>query len=592
MPFPEGNYGAVLDSTPGPGKLSSGETHTIVTYTAAEDIMFGRACRLNPANLRTVVQGCGGFPAGPSSFTSTGTVESLDSSTYTGTGSRGTLAAIRAIGDVAATFTSNGPLESLTASMFTGSGTRGALTAIQAIGSTTLTFDGVNVTIDFTGAADLGTVAALLESSLRVAGGKYGSVVVTDTGTAFRFAIPTGSITSASVFTGTGADTLGLDTGTINGLTSAGTLTLMFEGGSFTITVTGVANYAAIATLIQTSMQASSVVKLDNATMTYASNAFTVDLADVTVGEITDPFTGADAERLGLDSGTITRSLTAVLMTFDGLTFGVDFTSDTTLAAVAARLQTRLRDAASGTGRYATATVVNAGSQFRIRIPEGDIPAGSTLSGVGASTLGLDTGTITGLSAPGTTLSLTWETASISISTAGFTGYSQIATAVENALQASGVARLTQAGFAWNGSDWFATLNVTFVGDVSGPFTGADASRLGLNVGVVDPAEPTATVGNYAGIAQMDRSARGASSMMYRQGDDVGVITRGEIWVYNSGTVAATVDTRVYITIDDEGRFTATTSLTNGVLYGATWVSGVPAGQLGRVRIVAAESRN
>ena len=266
MPFPEGNYGAVLDSTPGPGKLASGETHTIVSHTASGTVTFGRAVRRADVLRRTVVQGA----AGASTYTPTGTL--------------------------------------------------GLIADQIAIGATTLTFDSLSIS--------------------------------------------------------------------------------------------------------------------------------------------------------------------------------VDFSTSTNEAAIAAELQRGIRAAATAGTGYATATVTSlAGTGYVLRVP-GTITAGSAFAGTGADVLGLDSGTITG------------------------------------------------------------------------------------------PA-----LDRFMGIARMDRAAADANNLRYLAGDDVGVIARGDVWVFNTGTVAATVDLPVRVTVDNEGQITAD-STNAAVLPGAVWIVPVPAGRLGRIRMVAVQQRD
>ena len=241
------------------------------------------------------------------------------------------------------------------------------VSAIQS-GSVTL-LDQTFSSLDFSAVMDYDDVASVLQDALRAASmTALASVEVAYQGGVFVMTIPLdnqGAATSVSgAFTGDNADELGLDTATIaNGVDAitSGSVTFLSQ------TVTGldfsaVTDYEGVATLLQTALRGTASADLDNAEVVHDGSQFvlTVPLdSDGGATEVTDPFTGDNADELGLDSVEITPGVDGIgnaSVVWQGAAIsGLDFTVVTSYTDVAATLQTGLR--AAGTPELNTATV-------------------------------------------------------------------------------------------------------------------------------------------------------------------------------------------------------------------------------------------
>ena len=241
---------------------------------------------------------------------------------------------------------------------------------VSAIQSRSVTLpDETFSSLDFSGVADYDGVAGVLQDALRAASmTALASVEVAYQGGVFVMTIPLdnqGAATSVSgAFTGDNADELGLDTATIaNGVDAitSGSVTFLSQ------TVTGldfsaVTDYDGVATLLQTALRGTAAAALGSVEVVHDGSQFVVTVpldSDGGATEVTDPFTGDDADELGLDSVEITPGVDGIgnaSVVWQGAAIsGLDFTVVTSYTDAAATLQTGLR--AAGTPELNTATV-------------------------------------------------------------------------------------------------------------------------------------------------------------------------------------------------------------------------------------------
>ena len=95
-----------------------------------------------------------------------------------------------------------------------------------------------------------------------------------------------------------------------------------FEGASLIVDISTVTSIdedvvrTGIAGLLQAGLRQSGIPKLAIVTVIYGSNAFMVTLGDAADGDITGPFSGLYADRLGLNMGDITARVAPALDQF------------------------------------------------------------------------------------------------------------------------------------------------------------------------------------------------------------------------------------------------------------------------------------
>ena len=241
------------------------------------------------------------------------------------------------------------------------------VSAIQS-GSVTL-LDETFSSLDFSAVTDYDGVASVLQDALRAAAvTALASVEVAYQGGVFVMTIPLdsqGAATSVSgAFTGdTGAE-LGLDTATIvNGVDAIKSGSFSFLSQALTgLDFSAVTDYEGVATLLQTALRGTASAALGSVEVVHDGSQFVLTLpldSDGGATEVTDPFTGDNADELGLDSAEITPGVDGIgnaSVVWQGAAIsGLDFTVVTSYTNVAATLQTGLR--AAGTPELATATV-------------------------------------------------------------------------------------------------------------------------------------------------------------------------------------------------------------------------------------------
>ena len=289
------------------------------------------------------------------------------------------------------------------------------VSAIQS-GTVTLldeTFSG----LDFSAVTDHDGVAAVLQAGLRGTSETdldNVEVAYDSTASAFVVTLPldsNGAATSVSAaFTGSESVELGLDTATIVDGVSAiqsGTVTLLdetFSGLDFS----NVSSHDDVASILQAALRATSETALDNVEVVHDGTQFVVTVpldSDGSATSVTDPFTGDNADELGLDTVDIDQGVDGIgngSISWQSVTVaGLDFTDATSYADVASALQTALR-AAVGPG-LSTATVLFNASRQAFEVALGFDSSGApyiiadVFSGTDADSLGLDESSATQL---------------------------------------------------------------------------------------------------------------------------------------------------------------------------------------------------
>ena len=151
----------------------------------------------------------------------------------------------------------------------------------------------------------------------------------------------------------TGRATVVRGSGTVETLANikaimTGTVTFLGSTASG-ITFASAADMDGVATLLQAALRGTSEASLDAVEVTYDGTQFVVTLplsSDGSATEVSDPFTGASADELGLDTVDITAGVDGIgagSLTWHGSSISVDFTSATSYDDVASTLQTALR---------------------------------------------------------------------------------------------------------------------------------------------------------------------------------------------------------------------------------------------------------
>ena len=137
------------------------------------------------------------------------------------------------------------------------------------------------------------------------------------------------------------------DLATIIAITSG---TVTFLGATvFGITFASAADMDGVATILQAALRGTSEASLDAVEVVHDGTQFVITLplsSDGSATEVSDPFTGASADELGLDSVDITAGVDGIgagSLTWHGSSISVDFTGADCYDDVASTLQTSLR---------------------------------------------------------------------------------------------------------------------------------------------------------------------------------------------------------------------------------------------------------
>ena len=230
------------------------------------------------------------------------------------------------------------------------------VSAIQS-GSVTL-LDETFSSLDFSAVTDYDDVASVLQTALRGATGTTldaVEVAYDSDASVFVVTIPLASDGSATAvtaaFTGATADEVGLDTVTIeDGIDTITAGSVTFHGASLTgLDFSSVAGYDDVAAVVQNALRGSSVATLDAVEVEHDGSQFVLTLPlslDGYAAEVNDPFTGDNADELGLDTVDITAGVDGIgagSLTWHGSSISVDFTGADSYDDVASTLQTALR---------------------------------------------------------------------------------------------------------------------------------------------------------------------------------------------------------------------------------------------------------
>ena len=230
------------------------------------------------------------------------------------------------------------------------------VSAIQS-GSVTL-LDETFSSLDFSAVTDYDDVASVLQTALRGATGTTldaAEVAYDSDASAFVVTIPLaadGSATAVTAaFTGATADEVGLDTVTIeDGIDTITAGSVTFHGASLTgLDFSSVVGYDDVAAVVQNALRGSSVTTLDAVEVEHDGSQFVLTLplsSDGSATEVSDPFTGDNADELGLDTVDITAGVDGIgagSLTWHGSSIPVDFTGADSYDDVASTLQTALR---------------------------------------------------------------------------------------------------------------------------------------------------------------------------------------------------------------------------------------------------------
>ena len=502
---------------------------------ASLDTFHGRA---------TVLTGTGAvadlvnFHGRATSLTGTGTVADLvnfhgRATVVTGTG---TVADLVNFHGRATSLTGTGTVADLVnfhgrATSLTGTGTVASLTTLQGITSGTVTFLGQTVTgLDFSSDTDLDGVASTLQTALRATSSTDLDNVEVDydsAASAFVVTLPldstTGVVPTASAtFTGDDADELGLDTATIvNGVDAIVSGSVTFLSQSLTgLDFSAVTDYDGVASVLQTALRATSSTDLDNAEVTYDSDAsvFVVTIPLDSNGAATSvsaAFTGSESDELGLDTATIVDGVSAIQsgsVTFlsQSLT-GLDFSDVTDYDGVASVLQTALRATSSTDLDNVEVDYDSDASAFVVTLPldssTGVVPtASAAFTGDDADELGLDTATIVnGVDAiQSGSVTLLDETFS-SLDFSAVTDYDDVASVLQTALRGATSTTLDAVEVAYQGGVFVVIIPLDSQGaatSVSGAFTGDTADELGLDTATIVDGVDTIKSGTVTFLSQ------------------------------------------------------------------------------------------
>ena len=271
---------------------------------------------------------------------------------------------------------SNGAATSVSAA-FTGSesdelglDTATIVDGVDAIKSGSVTFLTQALTgLDFSAVTDYDGVASVLQDALRAASvTALAAVEVAYQGGVFVLTIPLnsqGAATSVSAaFTGSESDELGLDTATItNGVDAITSGTATFLGQTATdLDFSAVTDYDGVATLLQTALRGTAAAALGSVEVVHDGSQFVVTVpldSDGGATEVTGPFTGDNADELGLDSVEITPGVDGIgnaSVVWQGRAIsGLDFTGVASFGEIATILGTALLGV--GTNDLNTASV-------------------------------------------------------------------------------------------------------------------------------------------------------------------------------------------------------------------------------------------
>ena len=328
---------------------------------------------------------------------------------------------------------------------------------VDAIQSGTVTFAGETATnIDFSAVTNYDDVANVLQMALRGATGTTldaVEVVYDSDASAFSVTIPLaadGSATAVTTaFTGVTADELGLDTiNTVAGVSAIQSGSVMFLGQTAAgLDLSAVTDYDNVAAVLQTALRATGASGLTAVEVAYDSDAIafvvTVPLdSSGAATSVSSPFTGSEADELGLDTATIVDGISTITsgsVAFHGATVsGLDFSAVTDYDDVASVLQTALRG--STVAALAGVEVEYDGSQFVVVLPLGADGSATEVSGpftgAVADVLGLDRVEITaGVDGIGAG-SLTWQGYTVaSLDFTAATSYENVAGVLQTALR-------------------------------------------------------------------------------------------------------------------------------------------------------------
>ena len=271
---------------------------------------------------------------------------------------------------------SNGAATSVSAA-FTGSesdelglDTATIVDGVSAIQSGSVTFLTQALTgLDFSSVTDYDGVASVLQDALRAASvTALAAVEVAYQGGVFVVTIPLdnqGAATSVSAaFTGGESDDLGLDTATIvNGVDAITSGTVTFLSQTVTsLDFSAVTDYDGVATLLQTALRGTAAAALGSVEVVHDGSQFVVTVpldSDGGATEVTGPFTGDNADELGLDSVEITPGVDGIgnaSVVWQGRAIsGLDFTGVASFGEIATILGTALLGV--GTNDLNTASV-------------------------------------------------------------------------------------------------------------------------------------------------------------------------------------------------------------------------------------------
>ena len=211
---------------------------------------------------------------------------------------------------------------------------------VSAIQSGTVTFLSQTLTgLDFSAVTDYDDVASVLQTALRGATGTTldaVEVAYDSDASAFVVTIPLaadGSATAVTAaFTGATAGEVGLDTVTIeDGIDTITAGSVMFHGASLTgLDFSSVAGYDDVAAVVQNALRGSSVATLDAVEVEHDGSQFVLTLPlglDGFATEVSGPFTGEQADELGLDTVDITAGVDGIgagSLTWHGSSIPVD----------------------------------------------------------------------------------------------------------------------------------------------------------------------------------------------------------------------------------------------------------------------------
>ncbi len=210
------------------------------------------------------------------------------------------------------------------ATVVIGTGSVASLSTLQGITNGSVIFLGQTVTgLDFSGDNDLDDVASTLQAALRATNAAGLTSVEVDyvaAASSFVVTVPldgNGAATSVSAaFTGSESDELGLDTvNIINGVDSIKSGSVTLHGATASgLDFSAVTGYDDVASVLQTTLRATSETELDEVEVSYVDGAFVIIVPLTEDGDpvtVTGAATGDTADDLGLDSvSTVQGSVT------------------------------------------------------------------------------------------------------------------------------------------------------------------------------------------------------------------------------------------------------------------------------------------